>query len=104
MSGSADFFAIDLYVSAWTAAPPNGIDACVANSNDVNWPACNVQVLYNSETNWPVGIAAENAASWLLATPQNARYELKEIQKRWPSEKIVSPRARQRSIWLICNL
>ncbi|EJC97658.1 glycoside hydrolase family 1 protein [Fomitiporia mediterranea MF3/22] len=88
LKGSADFFAIDAYSSAWTAAPENGIAACVANSNDVNWPACNIEVRYDAATGWPVGIAAEAAASWLTATPQNLRYELKQIMQRWKPKKI----------------
>ena len=104
LPGSADFFAIDLYRSTWIAAPPNGIDACVANSSDVNWPACNVEMLYNSETNWPVGIAADNPDSWLFATPQNVRYELKQMQKRWPTNKIVSPFKLRSSTDLIFGL
>ena len=87
--GSADFFAIDLYTSTYVAAPPNGINACLADSSDVNWPQCNVGKLFNSETNWPIGIAAEAAATWLRATPQFVRYELGEMFKRWPSKKIV---------------
>jgi hypothetical protein len=88
-TGSADFFAIDLYRSVWIAAPPNGIDACLANSSDVNWPACNVQMVYDAQNGWPVGYAAENSASWLFATPQNVRHELKELKTRWPYDKIV---------------
>lgn len=87
--GSADFFAIDLYSSAWIAAPENGIEACIANSNDPNWPACNVQQLYDAGTGWPVGIAAELAATWLRATPQNVRHELQQLKKHWSFDKVV---------------
>ncbi|KAL5499119.1 hypothetical protein ACEPAH_1637 [Sanghuangporus vaninii] len=88
IKGSADFFAIDAYDSGWTAAPENGIAACVADSSDPNWPTCNVQMLYDAAAGWPVGIPAEAAASWLRASPQLLRYELGEINKRWPSKKI----------------
>lgn len=73
----------------WISAPDNGISACVANSSDPNWPACNVQRLYDATTGWPVGIAAEQTAPWLVATPQNVRFELKELKRRWPYDKIV---------------
>ncbi|EMD35185.1 glycoside hydrolase family 1 protein [Gelatoporia subvermispora B] len=89
LKGSADFFAIDLYRSLRIAAPPNGIAACAANPDDVNFPACNVNVFYDSETNWPLGYSPEHSAdTWLMFTPQNLRYELKELKKRWPYDKI----------------
>ncbi|KAL5499105.1 hypothetical protein ACEPAH_1623 [Sanghuangporus vaninii] len=88
IKGSADFFAVDLYRSVFIAAPENGIAACVANSSDPNWPTCNVQQYYDAATGWPVGTAATESATWLYATPQNLRYELKEMQRRWPYDKI----------------
>ncbi|KAL5522617.1 hypothetical protein ACEPAG_8634 [Sanghuangporus baumii] len=88
IKGSADFFAVDLYRSLFVAAPENGIVACVANSSDPNWPSCNVQMSYDATTGWPVGIAATETAPWLMATPQNVRFELKEMQRRWSYDKI----------------
>ncbi|KAL5523033.1 hypothetical protein ACEPAF_1300 [Sanghuangporus sanghuang] len=88
IKGSADFFAIDLYRSVFVAAPENGIVACVANSSDPNWPVCNVQMTYDAATGWPVGIAATESTTWLFATPQNVRSELKEMRRRWPYNKI----------------
>ncbi|KAL5480917.1 hypothetical protein ACEPAI_9858 [Sanghuangporus weigelae] len=85
--GSADFFAIDAYQSAFIAAPENGIASCVANSSDPNWPTCFVAMSYDATTGWPIGIPAE-AALGIRATPQLLRYELGEIMKRWPSKKI----------------
>ncbi|EJC97654.1 glycoside hydrolase family 1 protein [Fomitiporia mediterranea MF3/22] len=88
IKGSADFFAIDLYRSLWVAAPENGIAACASNSSDPNWPACNIQLFYDSATGWPIGYTPEATANWLAATPQNVRHELKELNKRWPYDKI----------------
>ncbi|EJC97652.1 glycoside hydrolase [Fomitiporia mediterranea MF3/22] len=88
MFSSADFFAIDLYRGVWIAAPENEISACAANSSDPNWPTCNVQVYYDSATGWPIGYVPEPTQNWLFATPQNLRYELKELKKRWPYDKI----------------
>ncbi|KAL5480934.1 hypothetical protein ACEPAI_9875 [Sanghuangporus weigelae] len=88
IKGSADFFAVDLYRSLFIAAPENGIAACVANSSDPNWPGCNVQMSYDAATGWPVGIAATETTPWLIATPQSVRFELKEMQRRWPYDKI----------------
>lgn len=89
IKGSADFFAVDLYRSLWVAAPENGIAACVGNSSDPNWPTCYLQMTYDSETGWPIGIAATQSATWLWATPQRVRFELKEMKRRWPYDKIV---------------
>ena len=87
--GSADFFAIDAYRSGWIAEPPNGLAACIANPEDVNYPQCNVGVDYNATSGWPVGNAADTQSTWLLATPSWLRYELSEINKRWKPKKIV---------------
>ena len=80
---------MDAYDSAWTSAPDNGLAACVSNSSDPTWPSCNVQRIYDATTLWPIGIAADAAVGWNWASPQNLRYELKEITKRWRPKKIV---------------
>ncbi|KAI5123222.1 hypothetical protein M0805_001311 [Coniferiporia weirii] len=88
LKGSADFFAMDAYRSEWLAAPSNGIAACVANVNDVNWPACSVQVGYDSTTGWPSGNAGDTQSTWLASTPTWLRYELSELKKRWSFDKL----------------
>ena len=42
IKGAADFYAIDGYTTYYAAAPPNGIEACVANRSDPNFPSCAV--------------------------------------------------------------
>ncbi|PBK89554.1 glycoside hydrolase [Armillaria gallica] len=86
--GSADFYAIDCYRSQFIRAPPEGIDACVANTSHPLWPVCNDPVFYDSGYGWAVGPSADPLASWLQATPVNVRAELQELHKRWPTNKI----------------
>ncbi|EJC97653.1 glycoside hydrolase family 1 protein [Fomitiporia mediterranea MF3/22] len=88
IKGSADVFTIAPYRSPLIAAPEDGIAACASNSSHPNWPTCNIPVFYDSATGWPLGYAADAKAGWLMATPQNVRFELGEIKKRWPSKKI----------------
>ncbi|THH11422.1 hypothetical protein EW145_g666 [Phellinidium pouzarii] len=88
LKGSADFFAIDAYRGGWVAAPPNGINACLANISDPNWPACSVEILYDAATGWPAGNAGDTQSTWLMATPSRLRYELGAIRQRWPYNKI----------------
>ena len=87
--GSADFFAIDAYRSSWISEPTEGLASCIANSNDVNYPACNVVQYISATDGWPVGNAADTQSTWLAATPFWLRYELSQINKRWPSKEIV---------------
>ncbi|KAK0440274.1 glycoside hydrolase superfamily [Armillaria borealis] len=86
--GSADFYAIDCYRSQFIRAPPEGIDACVANTSHPLWPVCNDPVFYDSDYGWAEGPSADPLSSWLQATPVNVRGELQELHKRWPTNKL----------------
>ena len=87
--GSADFYAIDSYRSSYVRAPEGGIDACVNNPSDPNWPQCNEAVLYDGDEGWLEGPAADPRTDWLASTPQGVRGLLNELHKRWPSPKLV---------------
>ena len=39
-TGTSDFWSFDPYTAGFATSPPNGIDACAANSSDPNWPNC----------------------------------------------------------------
>jgi Glycosyl hydrolase family 1 len=88
--GSADFFAIDSYRTQWISAPPDGLAACVQNTSHPMWPECNTPVLYDSNAGWAAGPNPDPlSATWLQATPNQLRPYLKEVQKRWPTKKMV---------------
>ena len=88
VTGSADFFAIDAYTSMYVAAPPDGIENCAKNQSHPNWPSCAIEVEYDTN-NWAVGYSADPGSSWLVAAPLTLRNYLGEIQKRWPTKKMV---------------
>jgi hypothetical protein len=90
--GSADFFAIDAYISQYIEAPPAGVTACQNNMSDPAWPSCNSVVLYDSNAGWAVGPSADPASNWLQATPQMLRGYLRQLQERWPTHKMVRVR------------
>ncbi|KAE9384027.1 glycoside hydrolase, partial [Gymnopus androsaceus JB14] len=53
---------------------------------------CNIEVAYDSipGSGWAVGPASDPQTSdWLFATPQWFRHAMKEIHKRWPTNKIM---------------
>ncbi|KAJ8582927.1 glycoside hydrolase [Rhizopogon salebrosus TDB-379] len=77
LKGSADFFAIDAYISQYIEAPPAGVTACQNNMSDPAWPSCNSVVLYDSNAGWA-----------LQATPQMLRGYLRQLQERWPTHKM----------------
>ncbi|KAE9392129.1 glycoside hydrolase [Gymnopus androsaceus JB14] len=90
--GSADFYATDAYRTFFNAAPLDGLDACVNNTAHPNWPTCNIEVAYDSipGSGWAVGPASDPQTSdWLFATPQWFRHAMKEIHRRWPTNKIM---------------
>ena len=86
LPGSADFLATDPYSSQFVRAPPGGFDACIANQNDPLWPSCEESVGFDVN-GWSIGVPGDGDS---LATPRRLRGELREIQKRWPTKKIVS--------------
>ncbi|KAK7436716.1 hypothetical protein VKT23_018970 [Stygiomarasmius scandens] len=87
--GSADFFAIDAYASQYISAPDEGLDACLYNGpSDPEWPQCNTVREFDSNAMWAVGASADVEAPWLQDTSRFFRDAMKEIHKRWPTDKI----------------
>ncbi|KAK0199712.1 glycoside hydrolase superfamily [Desarmillaria ectypa] len=86
--GSADFFAINTYVSPWVKAPDEGIDTCVANTSNPLWPVCNEAVYFDSDYGWSAGPAVGPQAFAIQSTPVAFRQLLKGIHSRWPSNKL----------------
>ncbi|KAJ8507773.1 hypothetical protein ONZ45_g9889 [Pleurotus djamor] len=86
--GTADFYAIDAYRTQWTSAPPEGIDSCIQDVSHPLWPGCNTPVLFDSHAGWAAGPSPDPLSGWLQATPGFLRDSLKELQKRWPTNKI----------------
>lgn len=95
--GSADFYAIDGYTAVsilapratsnvtdslqyYVAAPPNGIEACAANSSDPNYPTCYLQVTVDPDT-FPTGPSSDAGATWLWSTPTGIRGLLNFLTK-----------------------
>ncbi|KAF8066627.1 glycoside hydrolase superfamily [Lyophyllum atratum] len=87
--GSADFFAIDAYRTQWITAPPDGLAACIHNVSHPMWPECHTPVLFDSNAGWAAGPSPDPLSdAWLQATPNFLRASLKELQKRWPTNKM----------------
>lgn len=87
--GSADFFAIDAYRTQWIAAPPDGLAGCVRNVSHPMWPECHTAVLFDSNAGWAAGPSPDPLSeTWLQATPNFLRASLRDLQRRWPTEKM----------------
>ncbi|KAK0475771.1 glycoside hydrolase superfamily [Armillaria novae-zelandiae] len=86
--GSADFYAIDAYHTVWVKAPDDGIDACVTNTSHPLWPSCNEHVYFDSGYGFAAGPAAGPQSYSVEATPVLIRIMFKDIQSRWPSNKM----------------
>ncbi|KAH8659805.1 beta-glucosidase [Xylariales sp. PMI_506] len=69
VNGTADFWAFDPYVAQFASPPPEGIEACAANSSNPLWPTC-VVTSSTQENGWLMG-AQSNAYS--LIAPQYVR-------------------------------
>jgi beta-glucosidase/6-phospho-beta-glucosidase/beta-galactosidase len=87
--GTVDFFAIDSYRAQYVAAPPGGIEACTTNPNHPLFPDCNVVMNFDSSTGgWAVGWTADTGTPWLQGTPRLIRGYFKELNRRWPFDKL----------------
>jgi beta-glucosidase len=80
IKGSCDFYAIDAYTTYYAAAPPNGIQACVANKSDPNYPVCAVTTSIAPD-GFPIGPNSDAGATWLYSTPFGVRPFLSFITK-----------------------
>ncbi|CAO3660122.1 unnamed protein product [Umbelopsis vinacea] len=79
IKGSADFYAQDLYRINTAKAAPNGIEACVSNITDPNWPACQdnrPEYTSGAPGGWGYGQQADPRSNWLL----------KYLTKTYPSK------------------
>ncbi|KAF9471973.1 glycoside hydrolase family 1 protein [Pholiota conissans] len=86
--GSADFFATDPYRVQYIAAPDDGLAACVSNTSHPLWPECHTVVLVDTN-GWAAGLSPDPLSdTWLQATPNFVRQNLKELHTRWPSKKM----------------
>ncbi|CAA7270536.1 unnamed protein product [Cyclocybe aegerita] len=86
--GSADFYAIDSYRAQYISAPTDGMEACVSNPSHPLWPDCNVVQLVDTN-GWAVGPSPDPLSqAWLQATPNLLRPYLRELQRRWPTNKM----------------
>lgn len=88
-TGSADFFAIDSYRNLYVAAPLDGLNACLTNASHPLWPACNMPMFVDPD-GWAAGISPDPLTQdWALYTPNTMRALLKDLQRMWPTKKIV---------------
>ncbi|THU85114.1 glycoside hydrolase [Dendrothele bispora CBS 962.96] len=88
--GTADFFAIDCYRQQYISAPDNGLEACLSNTSDPNWPRCNVVQTFDSNAGWNIGAFSSPGTPWLEDTSRFLRGYLKDLQARWPTNKIIA--------------
>lgn len=91
IKGSADFYAIDGYRTNIASAPANGIDACIANASDPNWPACqdgSAAGQYTTAEGFALGPPADPNANWLYNTAQYLRYQFQQLKIHYPYNKI----------------
>nr|BCO16661.1 beta-glycosidase [Sterigmatomyces elviae] len=91
IKGSGDFFAIDAYRTNLARAAPNGIQACVANISDPNWPVCqdnSPEGQYQTMDGFAFGPPADPNAAWLYDTSFKLRYQLKTLKEAFNYDKI----------------
>ncbi|KAE8144486.1 glycoside hydrolase superfamily [Aspergillus avenaceus] len=72
INGTVDFWSFDPYTAQYASPPPQGTEACAANTSDPLWPTC--VTLSNIQANgWLMG-QASNAYAYLA--PQYVRQQL----------------------------
>lgn len=89
IKGSADFYAQDLYRINTAKAAPNGIEACVSNVTDPNWPACQdnrPEYTSGAPGGWGYGQQADPRSNWLVNSWSAIRDQLKYLTKTYPSK------------------
>lgn len=89
IKGSADFYAQDLYRINTAKAAPNGIEACVSNITDPNWPACQdnrPEYTSGAPGGWGYGQQADPRSNWLVNSWSAIRDQLKYLTKTYPSK------------------
>nr|BCO16663.1 beta-glycosidase [eukaryotic synthetic construct] len=91
IQGSADFYAIDGYRTNIASAAPNGIDACLRNASDPNWPVCQDNSntgQYATLEGFALGPPADPNANWLYNTAPYLRYQFKVLKENFNYKKI----------------
>lgn len=73
VGGKIDFFSFDPYSAQYATAPPEGIEACAANSSNPLWPKC-VETTYVAQDGWLIGDSA--TAVFCNIAPQYVRSQL----------------------------
>ncbi|KAI4866510.1 glycoside hydrolase family 1 protein [Hypoxylon rubiginosum] len=78
--GTADFFAIDFYTAVYATTPDDGIDSCLRNSTNVNFPICtNITTV---RSNWQIR-AQSNTPLWTWY--QHARVMFRYLYTTYPT-------------------
>jgi hypothetical protein len=80
IKGSCDFFAIDGYTSYLAPEVSGGVEACISNSSNPNFPECASSSSLAADP-FPLGPAADNSVSWLYSTPLGIRRFLNVVTK-----------------------
>ncbi|KAK7687333.1 hypothetical protein QCA50_009839 [Cerrena zonata] len=63
--GSAEFYAIDAYSIAVAKTAPGGLEACISDMNNINWPICqdtDAVAQHTRVNGWPIGASADPLA------------------------------------------
>ena len=89
ISGKIDFFSFDPYSAQYITSPPEGTDACAADTNYPHWPTC-VVTTSKTSTKWLIGNAS--SVSYSFIAPQYVRAQLNYVVEHIPSRR----RARRR--------
>lgn len=72
INNTVDFWSFDPYVALYATSPPDGIDACIANSSDPLWPSCVVNTNVQQD-GWLMGQASY---AYAYLAPQYVRQQL----------------------------
>lgn len=73
VGGKIDFFSFDPYSAQYVTPPPEGIDACAANSSHPLWPKC-VETTFVGKDGWLMGDSS--TAGFNTLAPQYVRSQL----------------------------
>ncbi|RJE25237.1 beta-glucosidase [Aspergillus sclerotialis] len=73
VGGKIDFFSFDPYTAQYVTPPPEGIDACAANSSNPLWPKC-VETTFVGKDGWLMGDSS--TAGFNTLAPQYVRSQL----------------------------
>lgn len=78
IKGSCDFFALDGYTTHYTHEVDGGLDACVSDRTNENYPEC-VGSTPSAPDGFPIGPAGDPDVDWLYNAPGGIRLLLKAI-------------------------